>query len=350
MQRNAKLRTGVVGLGYFGAFHAEKHATLPSCELVAVADTDLKKVHKVSMEHDVQGFNSHHDLIGQVDAVSIATPAESHYQVARDFLQEGVHVLLEKPIASNAKQARELIQLANQHHCILQIGHLERFNPVFIALPQSLQKPEYIESHRLTQFQSRGQDVNVVLDLMIHDIDLVHALIPSEVIQVQAKGVCVYSKTVDLVNAILYFANGSVANLTASRASIEPRRAIHLFQEQAYTCLDMQHKTITTQQQKGKAQPVVDTIRLQNEDTLRAEIASFAEAVQNQKPPLVSGDDGLKAISTARRICLAMQRSNPDNPLPLREETQYQKRHIAYDRHPETREIFFSRPSLVKGL
>lgn len=348
MQRNAKLRTGVVGLGYFGALHAEKHASLPDCELVAVADTDIKKVNQVATEYAVQGFNQHQDLLGLVDAVSIATPADSHYRVARDFLQAGVHVLLEKPIASTPRQARELIQLARKHQCIFQIGHLERFNPAFIALPPSLKRPEYIESHRLTPFQSRGQDVSVVLDLMIHDIDLVHALTASELVTVQAKGVCVYNKTVDLVNAILYFANGTVANLTASRASIEPKRAIHLFQQQAYTCLDMQHKTITMQQQRGQAAPVVETLKLQNEDTLRTEIISFTEAIQHKRTPLVTGGSGLRALNTAREVCLAMQQNDPHQPLPLHEREPHLNRHIAYDRHPETHELFFSRPSLIK--
>jgi predicted dehydrogenase len=342
------IRAGVVGLGYYGSFHAEKYATLPGCELVAVADRHIEKADKVAMEHDAKGFTDYRELIGMVDAVSVVTPAGGHFSVARDFLEAGVHVLVEKPITETVAEARELIRLAREKGCRLQVGHLERFNPAFGALPEQLRAPTYIETHRLTRFQSRGHDVSVVLDLMIHDIDLVHALVRSPVTAVQAKGVSVYSDAMDLVNAVIHFESGAVANLTASRASMEPQRTVHLFQHHAYTCLDMHHKSIVTQLQQEDGQLDVDELDLENEDILRTEVAAFLEAVRNGSEPVVTGEDGLRALDTAIRISEVMeQSSDPGEPLPIRESEGSRGRYVTQDHHPDTREPVFSRTSLV---
>ena len=348
MREPSPLRTGVVGLGYFGSFHAEKYATLPGCELVAGVDHHIEKASKVAFEHDIQAFTDHMELVGLVDAVSIATPADSHFEVARDLINAGIHVLIEKPVTTTTQQAQQLIALAKEKNVILQVGHLERFNPAFTALPQRLRSPNYIETHRLTRFQGRGHDVSVVLDLMIHDIDLVLSLSRSPLKRVEAKGVSVYSETPDLVNAVLYFANDDVANLTASRVSIEPERSLHLFQQHAYACLDMQHKTVTMQEQADDGEVKVATLELENEDCLRTEVASFVESAKARKAPVVTGEAGLLALDTAKRITQAIEQGqSASEPLLVQKARTHRNGRVTYDRHPETREPFFSRTSLL---
>lgn len=353
---NGALRIGVVGLGYYGAFHAQKFATLPDCELVAIVDRDARKAKQMAAEYGVRAFSDHRDLMGLVDAVSVVTPTAAHFSVARDFLEAGVHVLVEKAVTETVAGARELVRLAEQNNIVLQVGHLERFNPAFTALPQHLHSPTYIETHRQTRFQNRGDDVSVVLDLMIHDIDLVHALIPSRIVHIAAKGVSVYSQTPDLVNAVIHFENGAVANLTASRASMEPQRAIHLFQPSAYSCLDMQKQAVTTQEQTADGQLHRNEFHFENTsadkakniDVLKIEIASFLDAVNTNKEPVVTGRDGLRALDTAMRISHAIKQSQGSNePLPVHDTTQASSSFITHDHHPETQKPFFSRTSLV---
>lgn len=348
----AAIRAGVVGLGYYGTFHTEKYARLPGCKLVAVADRDAGKVARVAEEHDLKAFTNYRDLIGLVDAVSVVTPTGAHFGVAKDFIEAGTHVLIEKAITETVTEAQELVRLAKQHGVVFQVGHLERFNPAFLALPQHLRSPTYIETHRQTRFQKRGDDVSVVLDLMIHDIDLVHALIPGPVTKIAAKGVSVYSPTPDLVNAVLYFDNGAVANLTASRASIEPERRLHLFQERAYSCLDMQQKSLTTQEQSEDGHIHTDVFHFDSQteksDILQTEIASFLEAVKMESEPVVTGQDGLRALDTAIRISSAIAMNHGSSaPLPVHKSLRFDTGFITHDHHPETRKPFFSRTTLV---
>jgi predicted dehydrogenase len=346
-EKGAVIRAGVVGLGYFGTFHAEKYATLPGCELVGVVDHHLDGAEKIAMEYDAQAYTDHRDLIGRVDAVSVVTPVGQHYAVAKDFLEAGVHVLVEKAITETTEQAEELIQLAKKNGLILQVGHVERFNPAFRHLPENLRQPSYIETHRLTQFRERAANASVVLDLMVHDIDLVHALVRAPIKSVQAKGISVYSDELDLVNAVLHFANGAVANLTASRVSMEPQRTIHLFQHHAYTCLDMQKKSIVTQRQTEGDGLGLDELQLDNEDTLRAEVASFLEAINSGSEPVVTGYDGLMALDTAIRIGEAIE-EGLDSSEPLQVGSGDHAGYVTHDHHPETREPFFSRTSLIE--
>lgn len=341
------IRTGVVGLGHCGSFHANKYASLPGCELSAVADLCAEKANMVAAEHHTRAFADYRKLIGLVDAVSIVVPAGEHYSMVTDFLEAGIHVLVEKPITPTVEQARALVDLASSKRVVLQVGHLERFNPAFKALPEHLRAPAYIETHRLTRFQKRGDDVNVVLDLMIHDIDLVHALVRSPVAKIQARGVSVYSDTLDLVNAVIHFENGAVANLTASRASVEPQRTIHLFQHRAYTCLDMRHKSIVTRTQSDDGQLRIDELELPNADILRNEIASFLESIREGSEPVVTGEDGLRALDTARQISEAAAKSFESDPLSLNETEMADSCFVTHDYHPETQEPFFSRTSLV---
>lgn len=341
------IRVGVVGLGYFGTFHAQKYAGSPGCELVAVVDHNPEGAEKFALENDAQVYTDHLDLIGRVDAVSIVTPVAEHYEVAKDFLMAGVHVLVEKAITETTEQADELIQLAKDQGVVLQVGHLERFNPAFGQLPADLRSPTYIETHRLTGFREHTTNVSVVLDLMVHDLDLVHTLIRSPVKSVLAKGVSVYSDSLDLVNAVVHFENGAVANLTASRISLKPQRTIHLFQHQAHTCLDMQNKSIVTQRQKPDGSLEVETQQLENADTLRAEVQAFLHAIQSHGQPVVSGEDGRLALDTAIRIGIAVEQGcNRLEPLMVTDGGR--DGYVTHDYHPETREPFFSRTSLVK--
>lgn len=347
------LRTAVVGLGYYGSFHAEKYATLPGSRLVGLVDHQSERAQKKAAELGTRVFGDHRELIGQVDAVSVVTPADQHFKVTRDLLEAGVHVLVEKPITQNPAEARELNRLAELHNAVLQVGHLERFNPAFSALPAHLRAPTYMETHRLTRFQQRGDDVSVVLDLMIHDIDLVHALIPGPITHIEARGLSVYSDSLDLVNAVLYFENGSVANLTASRASTSPQRTLHLFQEQSYTCLDMQNKWLAIQELDTNGGLANRRTQLAQQDILRTELASFIEAVQQGKNPVVTGADGLRALSTAVRITEAVALNRDTGPLPIhkiRYPGPSSNTHVTHDHHPDTQQPFFARTSLVKSL
>jgi len=350
----AEIRAGVVGVGYYGSFHAEKYATLPGCELLAVADHNEANGERAAREYEVPHFSDHRELIGKVDVASVVVPAVGHYQVARDLLEAGIHVLVEKPITETEEEGRALIELAREKGLCLQVGHLERFNPAFQALPDNLQSPDYIESHRLTPFPKRNVDVSVVLDLMIHDIDLALALTRSPVTRVEAKGVSVFSDTLDLVNAILHFESGAVANLTASRASTQPQRTLHLFQQNAYTVLDLHSKDLLMQHRKqGQAEGIaVEEVRCGNADILRTEVESFLNAVRSGERPIVTGEDGLAALNTAHRIMEVVEHdSSPMEPLEIRSvknRGDYTQR-VQHDEHPETRETVFSRSSLVSS-
>lgn len=346
LERGEPLRVGVVGLGYFGVFHAQKYAALPGCKLVAVVDRHLEGAEKIALELGAQAYSDHRDLIGRVDAVSIVTPVAQHYAVAKDFLMAGVHVLVEKAVTETTEQADELIQLASDRGLVLHVGHLERFNPAFSQLPADLQAPTYIETHRLTGFREHTTNVSVVLDLMVHDLDLVHTLVRSPVKSVQAKGVSVYSDSLDLVNAVVHFESGATANLTASRVSLKPQRTIHLFQNQAHTCLDLQNKSIVIQRQKPDGSLEVKARQLDNADTLRAEVQAFLHAIQSGGPPAVSGEDGKRALDTALRIAQAVEEGR-DRREPLTVSDGERRGYVTYDHHPETRAPFFARTSFV---
>lgn len=347
-----RLRAAVVGVGYYGSFHAEKYATLPGCDLVGVADHNREHGERAADEYEVPYYAHHRDLIGKVDVVSVVVPAKGHYEVARDLLEAGIHVLVEKPITRTTEEAQALIELAEEKGLVLQVGHLERFNPAFQALPENLRSPDYIESHRLTPFPRRNADVSVVLDLMIHDIDLVLALTRSPISSIQAKGVCVFSDALDLVNAVIHFESGAVANLTASRASNQPQRTLHLFQQNAYSTLDLHAKDLFMQHRQGDNDIAVEEVRCENEDILRTEVNAFLEAARTGTAPKVSGQDGLDALATAHHIMEVVKHERaPMEPLDIfsGKDSKGLSSHVTHDTHPETRETVFSRSSLVKN-
>ena len=239
------LRVGVVGVGYLGKFHAQKYSRMPDTDLVGVVDPDSDQGQRVAAENNTAYHHDHQSLFGKVDAISIAAPTPAHFTIAKDFLQQDVDVLIEKPITSDLNDADELIQIAESNGRILQVGHLERFNPAVVALEGKIHRPRFIESHRLSIFQGRSTDVSVVLDLMIHDIDLILNLVDAKIKNVNAAGISVISDTIDIANARLEFVNGAVANVTASRISAKNERKLRLFQKETYISIDFANHHIT---------------------------------------------------------------------------------------------------------
>lgn len=315
--KQAALRTAVVGVGYLGRFHAQKYAQLPGSELIAVADSDAQTAANVASELGVRAVQDFRELIGQVDAVSLAVPTPLHHAIGMELLQAGIHVLIEKPIATTTQQARELIDAARANGCVLQVGHLERFNPAIVAAAERLKTPRFVESHRLAPFKQRGTDVSVVLDLMIHDIDLIQELVGTPLESVDAIGATVFSGEIDIVNARLRFQGGCVANTTASRISLKQERKIRIFQDDAYLSIDMQQKILTVIRKKDPATAVESPAQVSIEeesfeqgDALRDEIAAFLHAIRTGTEPLVTGEDGLRALETAMRITELVQRSS----------------------------------------
>ncbi|MEE4376653.1 MAG: Gfo/Idh/MocA family oxidoreductase [Candidatus Competibacteraceae bacterium] len=300
-----KVRTAVVGVGYLGTFHAEKYAALPDAELCAVVDTNPDQAAAVAQRLDVAALTDYRALLGQVDAVSVVVPTQNHFEVAKFFLEHKVHVLVDKPMTTTVVQAKQLINAAKQNGCLLQVGHLERFNPAFTATRPLLYQPRFIESHRLAPFKPRGTDVNVVLDLMIHDIDLVLSIVSAPLSQISAIGVPVLTAGADIANARLEFTNGCVANLTASRVSNKSERKLRIFQPNAYFSLDLQDKSMTVHRKQGnddELQITVETQHYPQADALYLQLQAFLQAVQQDSAPEVTGEDGKQALAAAMQI------------------------------------------------
>ena len=304
----SKIRAAVIGVGYLGRFHAQKYAQLPACELIAVVDGREEVRKAVAGEVGSQAVADYRELLGKVDAVSVVTPTPAHFEIADAFLASGAHVLVEKPITETPEQARALIARASKAGKILQIGHLERFNAAVLAAEPYISSPRFMECVRLAPYKERGTDVNVVLDLMIHDIDLVQSLAASEIVSIDAIGTPVFSGEIDIANARIRFANGCVANVTASRVSMKTERKLRIFEDAAYISLDLQQKILTLlRKREGMPQPgqlpmSIDEENLDQGDALKSEIESFLDCIRNDKRPIVSGEDGLRALETAIRI------------------------------------------------
>jgi predicted dehydrogenase len=304
----SKIRAAVIGVGYLGRFHAQKYAALPACELVAVVDGRDEVRKAVADEVGAQPVADFRELLGKVDAVSVVTPTPAHFEIADAFLAAGAHVLVEKPITETPEQAKALISTAAKHGRILQVGHLERFNAAVLAAEPHISSPRFMECVRLAPYKERGTDVNVVLDLMIHDIDLVQSLAGSEIVSIDAIGTPVFSGEIDIANARIRFANGCVANTTASRVSLKTERKLRIFEDAAYISLDLQQKILTLiRKRDGVPQPgqlpvSIEEANLEQGDALKSEIVSFLDCIRNNKRPIVSGEDGLRALETAIRI------------------------------------------------
>lgn len=308
-----KIRTAVIGVGYFGRFHAEKYARLERSALTAVADTDRERAHTIAEKHRATPVFDYRELFGQVDAVSIAVPTPLHHEIAKAFLEHGVHVLIEKPITENLAQADELIGLAAEKGRVLQVGHLERFSAARLGLEGVINQPLFIECNRIAAFKSRGSDVSVTLDLMIHDIDMIQHLVKAPVSEVDAAGAPVFSSEEDIANARLHFANGCIANVTASRISTKNERKMRIFQHDAYIMIDfVNKKVLVARRGQGEMLPGVPLIGVEEhnyeeDDILEREIEAFLESVASNRPPLVSGEDGRLALETALLINESLQ-------------------------------------------
>ncbi len=302
------LRTGVVGVGYLGRFHAQKYAALSDAALVGVVDVDSARAAAVAAECQTRALADYRDLFGQVDCVSIAVPTQWHYAVARDFLLHDIDVLVEKPLTATGSEGRELVEIAAQRNRILQVGHLERFNPALRSLTGILTAPRFIECHRVAPFVERGTDVDVVRDLMIHDLDVILSLVRSPVASMEAFGVPVLTKEPDIANARLRFASGCVANITASRVALKRERKMRLFQLDTYIVVDYGEHRIRicrrdpTPQEGSLPNITYEEREVGGEDALEEEIRAFLRAVRDHSQPIVSGQDGLQALEVAEQI------------------------------------------------
>jgi predicted dehydrogenase len=303
-----KIRVGVVGVGYLGQFHAEKYAKMKGVELVGVVDINPSRANEIAKRTHTQPFSHHSELLKSVQAVSIAAPTAFHHVIARDFLLQGIDVLLEKPITKALEEADELIGLAESKGLILQVGHLERFNGALRALEGLVQNPLLIESHRLNPFSGRGTDVNVVLDLMIHDIDIILNLVNSKLKELQAIGIPVITHHIDIANARIEFENGCAANLTVSRVSKEKTRRTRIFQPDGTLSIDYLSQKVSFSKRQGRLgkeeipEIVTKEILAKKADLLEAEIRSFLRSVRDRDKVRVSGWDGRRALAVALQI------------------------------------------------
>ncbi len=303
-----EIRVGVIGVGYLGKFHAEKYCGMDNVRLAGVADIDRSRAEDVAAGFGSRAFTDYRDLLSSVDAVSIVVPTESHFKVGLEFLNYDVDVLIEKPMTTTLEQADKLIDVAESRGRILQVGHLERFNPAVLALKDMITHPMFIEAHRLSIFKDRSTDVSVVLDLMIHDIDIILNIVKSEIQSIHAAGVPVICEQADIANVRLQFESGCVANVTASRISIKNQRKMRLFQKDAYISVDFASREITlirrNENRSDSLVPGTDFQQLSfsEADVLQDELASYIQAVRTRNSPVVSGRAGRKALAVALDI------------------------------------------------
>ena len=296
-----KLRVGVVGVGHIGSNHARIYAELPHAELVAVFDIDPERAAEIATKYKTKAAGSLNEFAEMVDAASVATPTNAHFPVARDLLARGKHLLIEKPITENTADARDLAQRAAEKRLVLQVGHVERFNPVLSALEQRLTHPRFIEAHRLSPYPNRSTEIGVVLDLMIHDLEIILHLVNSTVENIDAVGVPVLSRGEDIANARLRFANGCIANITSSRISPERMRKIRVFQEDAYLSLDYQGQSGEIYR-RINGQITRDPVAIEKEEPLRQQLASFVDCALTGGEPKVSGSHAAAALELAVEI------------------------------------------------
>ena len=310
-----KLRVGVIGVGHLGEYHVQKYKTLPAVELVGVVDTNPDRANEIEQRYNIRAYGRHQDILDKVDAVSLSVPTEIHFDLARDILSRGIHVLIEKPITYKLEDANSLVSLAQKKGLVLQVGLVERFNPAVVRMESLLNRPIFIESHRMNQFTTRGIDVDVVLDLMIHDLDIILHAIKSEVKEVHAVGMSVITGKTDVANARMIFENGTVANLTASRVSNKTLRKIRVFQPDAYLSVNCVKRQISVirldvgvDASSDFPQVTSNKIEFPDSDPLADEISSFVNAVINGSEPIVTGRDGLRALKYALGIIKQIER------------------------------------------
>jgi predicted dehydrogenase len=302
-----RTRVAVVGVGYLGRFHAEKYAAEPEVDLIGVVDIDVERARQAAARFGCRAFTDAREIHGLVDCASVVVPTPLHRAVGTALLEAGVDVLVEKPIAATLAEARDLVRVAEERGRILHVGHLERFNPAIRALTELLTRPRFLECHRLAPFVERGTDVDVVLDLMIHDLDVILSMVRSPVAAIEAVGVPVITTSPDIANARIRFADGAIANVTASRVSLKRERKLRIFQHDTYISLDYGEKRMRIcrrgQAPLGGLAPIeVEERIVDGEDALAEEIRAFLGAVRTRQPPLVSGREGLRAVELAYQV------------------------------------------------
>ena len=295
------LRVGVVGVGHIGSNHARIYSELPNAELVAILDIDPARADEIGGKYKAKAVASLNEFAGMIDAASVATPTSAHFSIARDLLAQGKHLLIEKPITEKTNDARDLAQLAAEKGLVLQVGHVERFNPVLSALEQRLTHPRFIEAHRLSPYPNRSTEIGVVLDLMIHDLEIILHLVDSTVENIDAVGVPVLSRGEDIANARLRFASGCIANVTSSRISPERMRKIRVFQEDAYLSLDYQGQSGEIYR-RVNGQILREPVAIEKEEPLRQQLASFVDCALTGGEPRVSGSHAAAALELAIEI------------------------------------------------
>ncbi len=324
-----KLRIGVIGTGHLGKLHTKMFSEISACELVGVFDLNFSQAELIAKEYNIKAFNNIDNLLDEIDAVSIAATTSAHFELVKKSLEYNKHVFVEKPITASIDEAEEIVKLSNQRQLNLQVGHIERFNPALVSLDKYIIEPMFIQTDRLAQFNPRGTDVAVVLDLMIHDIDIILSLIKSEVKHVEASGVAVVSDNIDIANARIQFENGAVANVTASRISQKKMRKMRIFQKDNYLSLDfitgvsevfrlipLDDKVDPTYISFGeigvgdkKKQIVYEQPEIKEINALKYELELFINSVLENKKPTVSGDDGLRALKVAQIIMKKIKES-----------------------------------------
>jgi len=300
-----KIRVGVIGVGDFGRNHVRVYHDLPDAEIIGVCDADPERAHQVAQEFGTRAFPEVDQLATHIDAASIAAPTMLHAQIASQLLESGVDILVEKPMAASLGEAGDLIARAKKNNRILQVGHLERFNPAIVAVQKIVTRPLFFEVHRLGVFSPRSLDVDVVYDVMIHDLDILLALVGSPLRDIQSVGIPVLTDKVDIAHARIEFESGAVANVTASRVSTERVRKLRFFQPREYISIDYTRQDVTRIRVVGEgAQPAIDFEKLPTvpEEPLKAELRSFLAAVRERKTPVVDGEAGRRALELATRV------------------------------------------------
>jgi predicted dehydrogenase len=306
----AKLRAGVIGVGHLGQHHARLYASLPDSTLVGVIDQDHERAALIGRPYGARTFHDLPDLLKHVDVVSVAVPTSAHYSMAKICLEAGKHVLVEKPIAVLPVEGRELVELAKEKGCTLQVGHSERFNPIIRLMRPHIRRPTLFEGQRMGVYSARGTDVDVVLDLMIHDLDLVLSCDPGPVADVRAAGLSMQSSSSDVANAYIQFESGCVASLIASRVALKSMRQMRLFQADGYVSIDFQSRQGVVRRRStepGGSSAAVEEFQAGDEEPLRLQLESFLQAVRARSCPVVSGEDGTAALELAHRVLSAIK-------------------------------------------
>jgi len=311
MDQDKKIRVGVIGVGYLGRFHAQKYAAMEGAELAGAADVDPARAEAVAKECGTAAFTDYRELLERTDAVSIVVPTVHHHRVAMDCLERGIDILLEKPMTVTLAEADALIRLADEKQLILQVGHLERFNPAVLAVQPLLKNPLFIEAHRLSVFKNRGTDVDVILDLMIHDIDIILSMVKSPVQSIHTVGAPVITQLTDIANARIVFENGCTANITVSRISLDNVRKMRIFQPGRYLAVDFGKKEVMAvrlkQEAGGFPLPEISNHAFQEQDVLELELREFVENVRLRRQPTVSGREGRRALEIALDVIRQIQ-------------------------------------------